>query len=641
VLTEDAGAGPARHVIPADWLDTLFAGGGSPEITRLFWRTERSRRLLLISALLDEAKHRPDLLGPLPPADSAWDALAAAQAAPAGIDPLLLHPQVGSWAAYALRRQRGGAASGLPLWVDFGGVQTLALVAAARAGLSWQTSVPLRSGHVMLPTLGMARFADAGPAGVAQAETSAGRIRLRCGGQDVEVPTDPGVDAPHWWGLRRIWVGDDLVLSAWLDDLDPFRDLADPVPPARLDAAGFARWSSLLTDAWAVLCRDHRPDAEALAGGVVSLVPLSPEEGWGTRSASNGEAFGSVMMSPPPDPVTLAVSLVHEFQHIKLGALMHLLQLTEDDGDRLYYAPWRDDPRPLGGLLQGVYAFLGIAGFWRRALRTVSGPDAAVAAFEYAYARAQTDEALRIIRPVGALTPDGRDLVTGLTARMAPWLAEPLPADITATSQLTADSHRTAWRLRHLHPEPDEIAGLAREWLAVAPPSGAGRVPPRLRPHGQAQWPQRIPALARARVVALARGERDDRGAVADPSATALALADAALAAGDAGTARDRYLTCIARGAGDREEPDNLEAWTGLAVAVAGEGPELAARALLARPDLVRAVHAEVAATAAAPDPVALAAWIGAALPPPDAPGPGVPAPSEGHGVDVAVGAHP
>jgi hypothetical protein len=35
-----------------------------------------------------------------------------------------------------------------------------------------------------------------------------------------------------------------------------------------------------------------------------------------------------------------------------------------DDGHR-YYVPWRDDPRPISGLLQGAYAYLGVTGFWR------------------------------------------------------------------------------------------------------------------------------------------------------------------------------------------------------------------------------------------------------------------------------------
>ncbi|MFD0517004.1 hypothetical protein [Paractinoplanes durhamensis] len=95
-------------------------------------------------------------------------------------------------------------------------------------------------------------------------------------------------------------VGDDVRLTVWLDDLDPMRDLADPVPPARLSDPAVARWTGLLAGAWDILVERHRPLAEALAAGVSSLVPLPVGEGWGTRSASSGDAFGAIMCSLPP-----------------------------------------------------------------------------------------------------------------------------------------------------------------------------------------------------------------------------------------------------------------------------------------------------------------------------------------------------
>src|SRR5581483_603165 len=60
-----------------------------------------------------------------------------------------------------------------------------------------------------------------------------------------------------------------------------------------------------------------------------------------------------------------AVTLAHELQHLKLGALLDIVTLALPDDGRRYYAPWRDDPRPLGGLLQGAYAYFGVSGFWR------------------------------------------------------------------------------------------------------------------------------------------------------------------------------------------------------------------------------------------------------------------------------------
>jgi HEXXH motif-containing protein len=46
---------------------------------------------------------------------------------------------------------------------------------------------------------------------------------------------------------------------------------------------------------------------------------------------------------------------VHEVQHLKLAALLDIVTLTMPGEHDRYYAPWRDDPRPLSGLLQGTY----------------------------------------------------------------------------------------------------------------------------------------------------------------------------------------------------------------------------------------------------------------------------------------------
>ncbi|HJP78061.1 MAG TPA: HEXXH motif-containing putative peptide modification protein [Pseudonocardiaceae bacterium] len=38
---------------------------------------------------------------------------------------------------------------------------------------------------------------------------------------------------------------------------------------------------------------------------------------------------------------------------------MHLTELYEPDPRERIYVPWREDPRPFSGALQGVYAFSG------------------------------------------------------------------------------------------------------------------------------------------------------------------------------------------------------------------------------------------------------------------------------------------
>ena len=53
---------------------------------------------------------------------------------------------------------------------------------------------------------------------------------------------------------------------------------------------------------------------------------------------------------------------------------MDMVPLVESGGEKVY-APWRQDPRPASGLLQGVYAHLGIVRFWQAQRHAETDPD--------------------------------------------------------------------------------------------------------------------------------------------------------------------------------------------------------------------------------------------------------------------------
>jgi HEXXH motif-containing protein len=589
-----------RHRLPATSFAVLARGEGSADITRDFWKTEESRRLLLVSTLLNEIAGRAGVLGPLAPVGEALAVLTEAQrVVPHAVRDVLMNPGVGSGCAYALRRLRGGASSSAPLFVDLGVVHAIALVAAARSGLTWSTRLPLRDGDLMLHTYGLARFPGAGDGAMVEAAAEGGDIRLHHDGHELLVTAeasvavdDPG--GPRWWPLRRIETGGDLRLSVWLDDLDPLRDLGDPVPPVRLDDGAFDRWRRLIEEAWALLCHDYPAEADAMADGITAIVPLKHLPGWETRSASNGEAFGGVMVSEPPDPVIMAVSLVHEYQHIKLGALLHLIPLTQPDDGSLYYAPWRDDPRPLSGLVQGIYAFFGIARFWQTRMRKTAGAERDIAAFEYTYTLQQTVESVHIGLAAQGLTPAGRQLLKGLREQVEEWLAKPPEAvepRIERLAQLTADSHRLGWRLRHSHPSAADVATLTALLQRDEEPDPASLTPAVIQPHRELRWRQRIPAVARRHAVA----DDGPRPATLDP----VSMAENALLVGDAAAARQAFteaLTGLAADPGSSISDDEARAWAGLAMSLAAEGDTLAADALLRRPELVRAVYAATTA---------------------------------------------
>lgn len=57
------------------------------------------------------------------------------------------------------------------------------------------------------------------------------------------------------------------------------------------------------------------------------MVPLRPNPDGTEVSSAARRAFGAVAASLPDDPVLLALTLVHEFLHVQLGALLDLLPL--------------------------------------------------------------------------------------------------------------------------------------------------------------------------------------------------------------------------------------------------------------------------------------------------------------------------
>ena len=75
-------------------------------------------------------------------------------------------------------------------------------------------------------------------------------------------------------------------------------------------------------------------------------MPLQPGPEGRDISAAARQAFGAVGVALPADPVTLALLLIHEFQHVKLGAVLDLY-----DSVRCQRRPAL--PRPVAGGLRG------------------------------------------------------------------------------------------------------------------------------------------------------------------------------------------------------------------------------------------------------------------------------------------------
>ncbi|MDC2954921.1 HEXXH motif-containing putative peptide modification protein [Streptomyces gilvifuscus] len=467
---------PALALTNEDF-EALASGGATSAALTFLEKGERSRRLLLLRQLLASLANRPELTAPLGPWDHAWSLLErAAEAAPADTDGLLTSPQTGSWLAHTLRRLNGQH-SASAMWTDVGRLFALGAAAALRSGIDADVPVPLREGTLSLPGLGLVTAPGSHP------EHSVGRLMISQ--RTFLLATDQGSTprtrasgqaTPYWRPLTVLQPGD-----VTLDDLDPYRDLDEPVAPQPLSDNEATAWQSQYAEAHAILTRDTDAgsvDRGLLQAGTVvpgrirTIVPWQPaaQDGPDTShpqlSASTGDAYASMVISRPPDAVRLAETLVHEFQHSKLAALLHHFLLLEDDRAERYYAPWRSDPRHLTGLLHGAYAFTGVAGFWRLRMNDLASDTATreLAAYYFALRRLQARLVVRTLSHSGRLSPQGKRIVEGLARTLGDWLHEDVPAPLLYRARTAARLHRTEWRLRNMRPGLEDPVPTDSTW---------------------------------------------------------------------------------------------------------------------------------------------------------------------------------
>jgi uncharacterized protein len=414
--------GTNYHRLSAEQLRALAAGGGGADAIDLLSRSQHSKHVLLLHAIAEAA----------PATAAAIDLLARVQQEdPEAAAAVVRYPAVGAWAYRTVLAQRGGP--------QFPGaapdsLSAVAAAAASRAGVAAEIDVPAREGIVVLPSLGVV---ETPAASTAMIRVTQDGTEVRASGGCVTIPPDHHA-VPGWRPLRTVLAG--IVV----DDVDPFRL---PAAPHLGLAPDLGPWRSAFADGWTLL-HQHHPTVAAEASAVITaVVPLArPRDG--QVSSSSPEAFGAVAMSEPPGPIDVALTLAHETQHMKLSAVLDLLRLIgPDDGSR-YYAPWREDPRPAGGLLQGAYAFLGVTAFWRRQRNVTSAPDQ-LADTEFARWRDAAAQACQILLASGQLTSDGEMFVTTMAQTLRPWRDEPVMDKAQRLADEERERHATRWAARH------------------------------------------------------------------------------------------------------------------------------------------------------------------------------------------------
>ncbi|MFI6773564.1 aKG-HExxH-type peptide beta-hydroxylase [Nocardia sp. NPDC050412] len=373
------------HSLSEDQFAQLAAGFGDTATVSWLVQAQASVQRELLAAVGGFGPHDD------PRFAAAWDVLVGLDgSAPDAVAAVLAHPYTRVWAMALLENiSRGEFVA-----ADVYHLESIAASAALLAGADLRLPVPVRDGMAPLPMFGALRASE-------------------------RVWIDTGRELALAEAVRKLTYGE---LTVTLEDTDPYRALpylgSEIHPTGRLSDAEAELWQQAFGGAVEFL-EAHLPAyMPGLRVGLCTILPLQPD-GPTDRSASARLAFGAVGIAARHlDPQSLAELLVHEFQHVKLGAMMDAFELYDRaDIDPRYHPPCFSHPRPIEGLLHSTYAHLAITDF-RRVQRTIAtGAAAEAAERRYVEAHTLTVEGITQLEAAASLTPLGHTIVAAMRTR--------------------------------------------------------------------------------------------------------------------------------------------------------------------------------------------------------------------------------
>jgi len=221
-------------------------------------------------------------------------------------------------------------------------------------------------------------------------------------------------------------------------------------------------WEAATRNALELIALNH--DSEMLVRTFVSyLVPLKQREAVQNLSFSSRELPNVVFKNNEVAPLRFGETLVHEADHQFFYALEECHTFwTEDPQTQAaaHFSPWRDDSRPLDGILRGLSAFTRVSLYYVGVLR--SGADRIVGVVGPLLMQriVESNDAASTLLKSGQLSPTGTAYVQELTDAL-----KEAEQSVTAHDNYhrwksdalgTLAAHRERWRLSRIE-NPSEI----------------------------------------------------------------------------------------------------------------------------------------------------------------------------------------
>jgi HEXXH motif-containing protein len=192
-------------------------------------------------------------------------------------------------------------------------------------------------------------------------------------------------------------------------------------PAARTDLAWQAEQVERVERALALVA-EHAPASFAHLRACLRWIAISPlVEGDEDFFASHSDLPGAFTIAAVDLPWASAASCVHELHHNRLFCLEELEPILAGErlgtrDDAVCYSPWRQELRPVRGLLHAVYVFVPEGRYWLAVLDAASTPADArgFAAARAARLSLQLELGVRQLERYARLTATGEPLVAQL-----------------------------------------------------------------------------------------------------------------------------------------------------------------------------------------------------------------------------------
>lgn len=583
---------PASQTVSRSDFDAIASGFGDAISIGALKRGHLSRWILTLGSIIDAVG--------LEPLETALELLADAEEAnPMAYGEVVTNPLIFAWAWTCLDGTYRPGASDIPRLVER--INSVAAAAAIKCGVDFSIQVPVVAGRCVIPMVGCALV---GEVDVAVVEQAGGRLEVRT--DDVLISTEKR--SADWQPIRSIKLSHNgYDLDVQIDDVDDFRHYWSPDKCSEyLTDDEFAKWSAALEEAWEIVVEhyvDYAPGIAATIGTIVPLVHSRYILLWSWHHAP-----GALGVTDPQDVHWLAFSLINGAQLVKLQLLQELVPVHHAMHDEYrFFAPWFVAPQSLREIFEGIYAHPAVATYWNKQRELLVDRMAHVdAELQFSRWRDRSLHSVDELRRSGDVTNWGHKVLDFVESSMRKMQVECFvdPA-VRRRARLMESDFFISWRLRNLAPDHEIVQRLAKAWIAgVSCPSGL-----QVREMIRSGAPMKgFPARRVLATYKLAYPERWQALTVDEEELKRLAPdatpGDVASIDGDRDGAIEYFTSAISL------DPDDREPWSGLA-ALHAHLPDPVSQSLYRRPEIIRAVHVELAHEHNwVADPLELASWL-------------------------------